>query len=131
MDYSNIVGGDLEHMTVETNTFGNKNMYDNGQLIATQKSGVFPETTATYENGHQIAGTKENIINGIDIIQDGEHTGIIKEDINGDLSLYDSNQNKLAYMDPEGNVKSVMNHMDPLSQVDRVNFQQLKFYAEG
>jgi hypothetical protein len=131
MDYTNIVEGYTDHSTVETNELGDKNMFDNGQLIATQRQGIFPETTSTYDGGQKIAETKDNIIDGTDIIQDGKHTGIIKEDLNGNVSLYDSNQHKLAYIDPEGNIKSVMNHSDPLSQVDRINFQQLKFYSEG
>lgn len=130
MDFTNDAEGNHDHMTVGTNSFGETNIYEGGQLVATQKQGIFPEVTSTYEGGHKVAATSDNIIDGTDIIQDGKHTGIIKEDINGNLSLYDSNHNRIAYIDPEGNVKSIMNHTDPLSQVDRINFQQLKFYSE-
>ena len=131
MDYTFLIDGNTNHSTIETNSLGDKIMYENGQSIATQKEGIFPETSSTYEDGYKIAATHDNIIDGTDIIQNGEHTGIIKEDIDGHVSLYDSNYQKLAYINSEGNVMSVMNHSDPLSQVDRINFQQLQFYSEG
>lgn len=124
------INGNFEQMNVETDTLGNTNMYDSENLVATQRDGIFPNTTNTFENGHEIAETRENIINGTDIIQNGEHTGIIKEDINGRMGLYDTNHHQLAYLDSEGNVKTLLNHADPLSQVDRINFQQLKFHNE-
>ncbi|MFC4322568.1 hypothetical protein [Litchfieldia salsa] len=120
-------GETLNQATVETNTFGEKAMYQNGQVIATQKAGLFPGSTSTFEGSEKVAETKDNIINGTDVIQDGKHTGIIKEDVHGNLGLYDTNHNKLGHIDPNGNVQSVMNHMDPLSQANRVNFQELKF----
>ncbi len=127
MDFTGLTYGNEHNSTVESSTFGEKTMFQNGQPIATQKQGIFPETTSTYEDGHKVAATKSNVISGTDIIQDGQHTGIMKEDIHGNLSLYDTNYTKLATLDPDRNVKSVMNHADPLSQVDRINFQQLKF----
>jgi hypothetical protein len=131
MDFVSNPDGALNQATIETNQLGEQNMYQNGELIATQKSGLFPHTTDTFDNGQKIAHTKENIINGTDIIQDGEHTGIIKEDVLGNTSLYDTNHNKIASIDPNGNIKDVMTHTDPLSQVNRVNFQQLKFHSSN
>jgi len=129
MDFFSNSSGGLDNATVETNPLGEKNLYQNGELIATQKSGLLPHTTGTFDNGQKIAQTRENVIDGIDIIQNGEHTAIIKDDINGNTSLYDTNHNKLAYLDPNGNIKEVMTHTDPLSQTNRVNFQQLKFHS--
>lgn len=120
----------LENSVVDTNAVGEKSLHRNGELLATQKHGMFPNTTVSMSEGQQIAETKENVINGTDIIQEGKQTGVIKEDVMGNLSLYDTNQGKVAYIDSNGNVKSVMSHADPLSQVDRVNFQELKFHSE-
>jgi hypothetical protein len=129
MDYSFNGQTGVEHTTVDTNTLGDHNMYQNGDLIATQKSGVFPNTTNTYDHGHQTAHTQDNVTNGTDIYQNGHLTGSIKQDITGHTGLFDTNNHELGYLDSNSNVHQMMTHTDPLSQVNRINFQQLRFQA--
>ncbi|MBD8071169.1 hypothetical protein [Bacillus sp. PS06] len=122
-------GETLNQSTVDTNTFGEKTLNHHGQVIATQKAGLFPDSTSTFDGHEKVAETKPNLIDGTDVYQDGERTATIKEDVQGNLSLYDTSHSKIGYVDPFGNVKSVMNHTDPLSQANRINFQELKFHS--
>ncbi|RXJ02225.1 hypothetical protein DS745_07495 [Anaerobacillus alkaliphilus] len=127
MDLGN--AGYLDQATVEVDHTGSKHMYEKGKLIGTKQQGLFPNTAETFHNGEKVAQTRENILGGIDVIQDGKHTGIIKEDVHGNMSLYDTNYGKIAHLNHEGNIREVLTHNDPLSQANRVNYQQLKFFA--
>ncbi len=114
---------------VKTSIVGGTDLVKNGKTLAHQQPGVHPGVQVTYENGEHVAATKVNAQGNVDIYQDGHHTGTIAHDVTGKTVLYDSNHQKLATVDPQGNLQKIMTHPDPLSQVDRINLQQLKFHT--
>ncbi|RXJ02224.1 hypothetical protein DS745_07490 [Anaerobacillus alkaliphilus] len=64
-----------------------------------------------------------------ELIKSVNHTGVTLEDINRDPSYFDVHYGKLEQLRVEGNIKEIMTHNDPLSQVNRIIFQELKFFS--
>ena len=128
MDYFDVP---YNHANVHNDIISGQDMTLNGETIANQHQSIYPGTTDTYAHGQHVASTKPDVNHGVDIIQNGHHTGVIANDVYGHPGLYDTNFNQIANVDPSGNIHWILNHADPLSMSDQVNLQQLKFAIEN